>query len=143
MALLEANAVTKRFGGLTAVDQMNLCIEQGQIVSIIGPNGAGKTTFFNTLTGIYKPEEGQIHLQRARADRASPGPDRLAGDHAHLPEYPPVWQHDRHRKYPGGHAPPPAARRQPARCCAAKVSNRKKEKPSSTPSRLMDFVGLT
>ena len=62
MALLEANHVTKRFGGLIAVDKMNLCIEQGQIVSIIGPNGAGKTTFFNTLTGIYKPEEGQITL---------------------------------------------------------------------------------
>jgi branched-chain amino acid transport system ATP-binding protein len=62
MALLEASNVTKRFGGLTAVDQMNLVIEKGQIVSIIGPNGAGKTTFFNTLTGIYKPEEGQIQL---------------------------------------------------------------------------------
>lgn len=62
MALLEANHVIKRFGGLIAVDKMNLCIEKGQIVSIIGPNGAGKTTFFNTLTGIYKPEEGQITL---------------------------------------------------------------------------------
>jgi len=60
MALLEAKDVTKRFGGLTAVDQMNFNIEKGQIVSIIGPNGAGKTTFFNTLTGIYKPEEGAI-----------------------------------------------------------------------------------
>jgi len=60
MALLEAHAVTKRFGGLTAVDKMEFIIEQGQMVSIIGPNGAGKTTFFNTLTGIYRPEEGQI-----------------------------------------------------------------------------------
>lgn len=60
MALLEANAVTKRFGGLTAVDGMELILDKGQMVSIIGPNGAGKTTFFNTLTGIYRPEEGQI-----------------------------------------------------------------------------------
>ena len=60
MALLEAINVTKRFGGLTAVDKMNFILDQGQMVSIIGPNGAGKTTFFNTLTGIYKPEEGQI-----------------------------------------------------------------------------------
>jgi branched-chain amino acid transport system ATP-binding protein len=60
MALLEAINVTKRFGGLTAVDKMNLVIEQGQMVSIIGPNGAGKTTFFNSLTGIYRPEEGSI-----------------------------------------------------------------------------------
>jgi branched-chain amino acid transport system ATP-binding protein len=62
MALLEAISVTKRFGGLTAVDKMNLSVEKGQIVSIIGPNGAGKTTFFNSLTGIYKPEEGSIHF---------------------------------------------------------------------------------
>ena len=57
---MKPKAVTKRFGGLTAVDQMNFVIDSGQMVSIIGPNGAGKTTFFNTLTGIYRPEEGQI-----------------------------------------------------------------------------------
>lgn len=60
MALLKITDVVKRFGGLTAVNKINLEFEQGQIASIIGPNGAGKTTFFNTLTGIYTPEEGQI-----------------------------------------------------------------------------------
>jgi branched-chain amino acid transport system ATP-binding protein len=60
MALLETHKVTKRFGGLQAVGQMDFTLEQGQIVSIIGPNGAGKTTFFNTLTGLYKPDEGEI-----------------------------------------------------------------------------------
>ena len=60
MALLEAQSVTKRFGGLVAVDHIDFSISQGQVCSIIGPNGAGKTTFFNTLTGIYKPEEGSI-----------------------------------------------------------------------------------
>ena len=60
--LLEAKGVTKRFGGLVAVRQMDYVLHQGQISSIIGPNGAGKTTFFNTLTGIYRPEEGQIHF---------------------------------------------------------------------------------
>jgi len=63
MALLDAVNVTKRFGGLTAVDQMNFILDQGQMVSIIGPNGAGKTTFFNTLTGIYRPEFGKIHFE--------------------------------------------------------------------------------
>ncbi len=57
MALLETRNVTKRFGGLQAVGQMDFILEQGQIVSIIGPNGAGKTTFFNTLTGIYRPKK--------------------------------------------------------------------------------------
>jgi branched-chain amino acid transport system ATP-binding protein len=60
MALLEAHGVTKQFGGLTAVDNLSFTLEQGRIFSIIGPNGAGKTTFFNTLTGIYRPEKGQI-----------------------------------------------------------------------------------
>ena len=60
MALLEASGVTKQFGGLTAVDTLDFTLEQGHMVSIIGPNGAGKTTFFNTLTGIYRPEEGHI-----------------------------------------------------------------------------------
>ena len=60
MPLLDTTDVVKRFGGLTAVNRMNFKLEKGQIVSIIGPNGAGKTTFFNTLTGIYRPEEGEI-----------------------------------------------------------------------------------
>jgi branched-chain amino acid transport system ATP-binding protein len=60
MPLLETKGITKRFGGLQAVSKMDFALEQGSIVSIIGPNGAGKTTFFNTLTGIYKPEEGEI-----------------------------------------------------------------------------------
>jgi len=62
MALLQATNVVKRFGGLTAVNKMNLSLEKGQITSIIGPNGAGKTTFFNSLTGIYTPEEGEINF---------------------------------------------------------------------------------
>jgi branched-chain amino acid transport system ATP-binding protein len=62
MALLETQKVIKRFGGLIAVNHMDFVIEQGQMVSIIGPNGAGKTTFFNTLTGIYRPEDGLIQF---------------------------------------------------------------------------------
>ena len=62
MALLETTDVVKRFGGLVAVNKISISLEQGRIASIIGPNGAGKTTFFNTLTGIYKPDEGQINF---------------------------------------------------------------------------------
>jgi len=60
MALLEAKGITKRFGGLVAVNQVDFTLEKGQIASIIGPNGAGKTTFFNVITGIYQPEEGSL-----------------------------------------------------------------------------------
>ena len=58
--ILNANKVTKQFGGLTAVKDVDLTIEQGEIRGLIGPNGAGKTTFFNCLTGIYAPTSGNI-----------------------------------------------------------------------------------
>jgi branched-chain amino acid transport system ATP-binding protein len=60
MALLEAQHVTIRFGGLTAVADFNLAIEPHELVGLIGPNGAGKTTIFNMLTGVYAPTEGEI-----------------------------------------------------------------------------------
>jgi branched-chain amino acid transport system ATP-binding protein len=73
---LSARKVTKRFGGLVAVDSVNLDIEERSIVSVIGPNGAGKTTFFNCITGFYSPEEGQILF----GDRSIVGyrPDQIA-----------------------------------------------------------------
>jgi branched-chain amino acid transport system ATP-binding protein len=58
--ILEATGVTKRFGGLVAVNGFDFAVPEGGIVSIIGPNGAGKTTFFNCVTGFYRPEEGTI-----------------------------------------------------------------------------------
>ncbi len=60
MALLEVNNLTKRFGGLTAVDQVSLSIEEGDILGLIGPNGAGKTTLFNCIVGFYASDEGSI-----------------------------------------------------------------------------------
>lgn len=61
-AVLEATGVIMRFGGLTAVNNVNLRVNEGEIVGLIGPNGAGKTTFFNCLTGMYIPTEGTVTL---------------------------------------------------------------------------------
>jgi branched-chain amino acid transport system ATP-binding protein len=58
--ILEARGVTKRFGGLVAVDNVDLVVNRGMIASVIGPNGAGKTTFFNIVAGIYQPTEGIV-----------------------------------------------------------------------------------
>jgi branched-chain amino acid transport system ATP-binding protein len=60
MALLEVSGLTKSFGGLTAVSELNFQIQAGELLSIIGPNGAGKTTLFNLLAGIYKPTSGTV-----------------------------------------------------------------------------------
>jgi branched-chain amino acid transport system ATP-binding protein len=57
---LETRALTKKFGGLTAVDSVDLVIHENTIFSVIGPNGAGKTTFYNCITGFYEPEAGEI-----------------------------------------------------------------------------------
>ena len=58
--LLDCQKIVMRFGGLTAVDQVDLTVERGEIVGLIGPNGSGKTTLFNMLSGIYRPTSGQI-----------------------------------------------------------------------------------
>jgi branched-chain amino acid transport system ATP-binding protein len=57
---LETRSLTKQFGGLTAVDSVDLVIQEGAIFSVIGPNGAGKTTFYNCITGFYEPESGEV-----------------------------------------------------------------------------------
>jgi branched-chain amino acid transport system ATP-binding protein len=59
---MRADAITIKFGGLTAVRNVNFTIPNQAIVSLIGPNGAGKTTFFNVLTGLYRPTTGRVHL---------------------------------------------------------------------------------
>ncbi|MBI1953950.1 MAG: ABC transporter ATP-binding protein [Candidatus Omnitrophica bacterium] len=60
MPLLQVKQVTKRFGGVTALDRVSFSVEKGSIVSLIGPNGAGKTTLFNCVSGILRPETGAI-----------------------------------------------------------------------------------
>lgn len=71
-AILEIRGLTKRFGGLTAVDNMTFDVLQGEILGILGPNGAGKTTLFNLLTGFIRPGKGQAIFQQQDLTRLSP-----------------------------------------------------------------------
>ena len=72
MRLLEAEGVTKRFGGLVAVHRFSLAIDTGEIVGLIGPNGAGKTTVFHLLSGFYRPTEGSIRFKGVSVVGAKP-----------------------------------------------------------------------
>ncbi len=76
MAILDVQNLTKRFGGLVAVNEVSFGVEAGQIFSLIGPNGAGKTTLFNVLTGVYRPEGGRVLYKGKRLSGLPP--ERIA-----------------------------------------------------------------
>src|ERR1700752_2870520 len=70
--LLELDRCTIRFGGLTAVSDLTMCVSEQQLFGLIGPNGAGKTTVFNLITGVYAPTDGQIRLAGEPLSRRKP-----------------------------------------------------------------------
>ena len=63
MSILTLENLTKKFGGLTAVDHVSLSVEEGEILGLIGPNGSGKTTIFNLINQYYPVSEGKIYFQ--------------------------------------------------------------------------------
>jgi branched-chain amino acid transport system ATP-binding protein len=71
-ACLHTDKCTIRFGGLIAVNTLDMSVREGEIYGLIGPNGAGKTTIFNLLTGVYEPTEGEIYFQGKRIDGLRP-----------------------------------------------------------------------
>jgi branched-chain amino acid transport system ATP-binding protein len=71
-SILSTNKCTIKFGGLTAVNELEMAVKQGEIFGLIGPNGAGKTTIFNLLTGVYQPTSGEIHFNKERIDGLKP-----------------------------------------------------------------------
>jgi ABC-type branched-subunit amino acid transport system ATPase component len=70
--ILEVRGVSKRFGGVTAVNRCSLALEEGKIFSLIGPNGSGKTTLFNLITGVERCDEGQIYFKGERINHLPP-----------------------------------------------------------------------
>ena len=77
MAFLETAGLTKDFGGLRAVHDLALRVEEGEIVGLIGPNGSGKTTVFNLITGLYRPSAGRIVFDDGRRELTGLPPHRI------------------------------------------------------------------
>jgi branched-chain amino acid transport system ATP-binding protein len=71
-SILRTNNCTIRFGGLIAVNELDMAVHRGEIYGLIGPNGAGKTTIFNLLTGVYRPTSGEIYFENHRVDGLRP-----------------------------------------------------------------------
>src|SRR5919206_1136686 len=69
---LRTSKCTIRFGGLVAVNELDMNVREGEIYGLIGPNGAGKTTIFNLLTGVYEPTSGELYFQGKRIDGLKP-----------------------------------------------------------------------
>jgi len=69
-SILDVKSLTMKFGGLLALDHLDLDVNKGEIVALIGPNGAGKTTFFNCITGIYEPTGGDVLINPHRWHRS-------------------------------------------------------------------------
>jgi len=78
-SLFSAKGLSKRFGGVQAVDNVDLTIDEGQVIGLIGPNGAGKTTCFNLITGLYTPDSGQFNFQGKDYRPKSPNEVALMG----------------------------------------------------------------
>ncbi|BDB00395.1 ABC transporter ATP-binding protein [Clostridium botulinum] len=72
MNILEVKDLNINFGGITAIDNLNFSVKEGQILGVIGPNGAGKTTLYNAITGIYKPSKGDIFLNNKKITGTKP-----------------------------------------------------------------------
>ena len=133
--LLELHGVSLSFGGLKVRHELDLHVDEGEIVSVIGPNGAGKTTLFNLITGIYRPDAGDIPLDGRVDRRSAAAPDLQARRRAHVPDAAPVPEHVGQGERDGRRLRPHARRRVPldaahARACAAR-SARSRSSPRS------------
>jgi len=139
--VLQASNVTKRFGGLIAVGDLNLTIMPNQIASVIGPNGAGKTTFFNCISGFYTPEEGEIRflghpIQGLRPDQVTTRGIARTYQNIHLFKGMTVLENVMVGVHPGLRSTPMGA------LLRLPLNNLEEEATLAHAYSLLDFVGL-
>ena len=98
---LELNQVSKRFGGLQAVDHVSFTVTEPQLIGMIGPNGAGKTTVTNLMSGMLKPSSGTIYLNGKRIEWSPALSRDTRGLGPHIPNHARARPHDRHGEHDG------------------------------------------
>ena len=126
--LLQTYSLRKEFGGLVAVDDVDFTVPEGAIVSLIGPNGAGKTTFFNMLTGVYKPTAGAIVFAGEDMTGQAAARVHAARHRPHVPEHPPVPEHDGARERARRHAHAPQGQPLRGDRCARRASSARRRR---------------
>ena len=104
MPLLEVKNVTRRFGGIVALDDVSFDVGEGEIVGLIGPNGAGKTTAFNVITRLYRPDTGELNFEGETLLSTPPHGVDPPRDRADVPEPRALQDDDRPRERHGRHA---------------------------------------
>ncbi len=104
--ILEVRRLTKRFGGLVAVSDLDFTVNEGEILGLIGPNGAGKSTTFNVIAGTYGADAGEVRFAGRADPRPASAPHRGARHHAHVPAQPALCGHARDRQRAGRRAHP-------------------------------------
>ena len=140
--LVDAQNVTMQFGGLKAVNDVTLHIDEGEIVALIGPNGAGKTTFFNMLTGIYTPTAGHAHLRRRAARRQEAPRDRASSGIARTFQNIRLFaEHDGSRERHGRRGTRAPRRVRSGRSCAPGLQGEEAETVDEA-AQVAAFVGL-
>ena len=121
------------FGGLKVVDELDLHVDEGEIVSVIGPNGAGKTTLFNLVTGVYVPTGGEILFEGESIKGLDPHRITRRGHRTHVPDAAPLPQHDGARERDVGGVRPHAVLARFARSSAHPASGVRSARSARSP----------